>query len=323
MDKGKKSSLLVENILKIEKQAAERGLVPPFDIDDLLKFFSLVKDRVADHLRGKGCPVPQLRAVHKAIGEIIEVSSDPSLLMCEGLASKKMDCDLLCGIYLSIARELDLSLYGAFLPSHAILAWGAPHPIFFFDTLSGDFATKTKIMADNTSSRRLQIQSEIYLHPLSDREFMSTYYNTLGVRCSEIKRHGEAIFFFDKALECYPSDPRLHYHKAISLAKQGYGEQALEYGERAICLGEFDWKAHLNMGACLVMLERYEQAVRFYNRAAELCPEEYRIYYYRADALMRCEQADLAIKDYEQAMSLCPDDADLVEDYETALCCVK
>ncbi|MFX0196191.1 MAG: hypothetical protein ACFFCW_08715 [Candidatus Hodarchaeota archaeon] len=47
------------------------------------------------------------------------------------------------------------------------------------------------------------------------------------------------------------------------------------------------------------------------------------MYYYQADALMRYEQPDLAIKDYKQAMSLCPDDADLVEDYESALCCVK
>jgi Tfp pilus assembly protein PilF len=38
---------------------------------------------------------------------------------------------------------------------------------------------------------------------------------------------------------------------------------------------------------------------------------------------MRWEEADLAIEDYEQAMSLRPDDADLVEDYETVLCCVK
>ncbi|MFX0196190.1 MAG: tetratricopeptide repeat protein [Candidatus Hodarchaeota archaeon] len=323
MEKEKKSLLLVENILKIEKQAAERGLVPPFDTDDLLETFSLVKDRVVDHLQGKGCPVTQLRAAHKAIGEIIKVSRDPSLLMCEGLASKEMDCDLLCGIYLTIARELDLSLYGVFMPSHAILAWGTPRAIFYFDTLGCGFATKTEILAGSTSSRRLQIQGEIYLRPLSDREFMSTYYNTLGVRCSEIKRHGEAIFFFDKALECYPLDPRLHYHKAIALAKQGHCEQALEYGERAISLGEFDWKAHLNMGACLAMFEEYEQALCFYNRAAELRPEEYRVYYYRADALMRYEQPDLAIKDYEQAINLCPDDADLVEDYETALCCVK
>lgn len=300
--KERQKKFLVRDVLKIEKQASERGLIPLFDINCLLEVFYQVRDKTKEYLKYKVCPVAQLKAIHKAVMELFENVENPSILMCEGLAGRKLDCDLSCGIYLSIVRELKLPVYGVLLPSHTILAWGMPKPLFYFNAMLGNVT-----------------KEGISYKPLPDKEFMSTYYNTVGVRFAEIEKYQDAIFFFDKALKCYSLDARLYYHKGVSLAHLGHYKQALHWCKRAIKLDTSDWKAHFNMGVCLALSGKYKEAVNFYSQAAKIHPKDYRIYYYRADALMHLGQLDLAIEDYKKALHICPNDINLRKDYETAI----
>ncbi|MCK4905650.1 tetratricopeptide repeat protein [bacterium] len=309
--KKRQKSFLVRDILEIEKEAFERGLIPSFDINLLLDIFYQVKKKAKEYLKYRVCPVAQLKAIHKAMDELFEVSGEePSLLMSEGLAKRKLDCDLTCGVYLSIARELNLPFYGALVPSHAILTWRVGQSFLYFDTISGDIT--------NASSLK-SFRKSILFPPLYDKEFMSTFYNTLGVRFAEVGKHQDAIFFFNKALKCYSLDVRLFYHKAVSLAQLGHYKQAVSWCEKAINLDSFDWKAHFNMGVCLAMSGKYEEAINSYNRAEKLHPKDYRIYYYRADALMHSGHLALAIKDYKKALFIHSGDDGLRKDYETAL----
>ncbi len=300
---------LIKNILEIEKRSVKKGLILPFKIAPLLQFLPSLRDKIKKQVEGKEYPITKLEVMHQIMGKFFKISQEPSLLMCEGLKSKKLDCDLFCGIYLTIARELKLPLYGSFLPSHAFLIWTGVRPFLYFDTLSGYI----------TDIPFRQFNKNIFCKPLSDKEFMSTYYNTLGVRFSEIGKHEDAIYYFDEALKCYPLDARLYYHKAISLAHLGCYRQALRWSKQAIRRDSSDWKAYFNMGVCLAMSKKYEEAVSSYGCAAKLQPKDYRVYYYRADALLRMGKLDLAIKNYKKALSLCPKDNNLREDYQTAL----
>ncbi len=298
----KKEKFLVQDILEIEQEASSRGLIHSFDINCLLGVFYQIRDKTKEYLEGKECPIAKVKAIHKVIVELFEYAGNPSILMCEGLAGRKLDCDLSCGIYLSIARELKLPLFGVLLPSHTVLAWGMPKPLFYFNAMLGN------ITKEGASSK-----------PIPDKEFMSTYYNTIGVRFAEIEKYQDAICFFDKALKCYSLDARLYYHKGVSLAHLGYYNQAVNWCKKAIDLDSSDWKAYFNMGVCLALSEKHEEAVNYYDRAGKLYSKDYRIYYHRADALLRLGKLDLAIKDYKKALRICPGDESLREDYETAL----
>jgi tetratricopeptide (TPR) repeat protein len=307
---NKKKAFLVLDILEIEREASEKGLIPSFDINCLLEFFYKVRDKVTEQLKNKESPIVKLKTMYKVMGELFEVSGkEPSLLMSEGLVKKKLDCDLACGIYLSIARELKLPLSGVFLPSHTILVWGKHEPFLYFDTIEGNIFDMSFFQSEKISAPS----------PISDKEFMSTYYNTVGVRFAETEKHQDAISFFDEALKCYSLDARLYYNKAVSLAHLGYYEQSLHLCKQAIKLDSSDCKAYFNMGVCLALSGKYEEAVNFYNQAAKIHPKDYHIYYHRADALLRSGHLDLAIKDYKQALVICPDDSSLRKDYETAL----
>lgn len=299
---SKQKNFLVKHVLEIEKKASERGLIPSFNVNHLLRIFYKVRNKAKQYLKYRVCPISQLKAIHKAVMESFENVENPSILMSEGLSNRKLDCDLSCGIYLSIARELGLPVYGVLLPSHAVLVWEKPNPLFYFNAMIGSITKEGPPF-----------------QPLSDREFMSTYYNTIGVRFIEVEKYQNAIYFFDKALRCYSVDARLYYHKGISLAHLGHYKQAVSLCRQAIKLASYDWKSHFNMGVCLALAGKYEEAVSYYYQAAKIQPKDYLIYYYWADALLHAGQLELAIKNYKKALRICPSDKALKKDYKTAL----
>jgi len=309
-DIDNKNKSLVMHVLEIEKQASGKGLISSFDVYSLMKVFYYTRDRIRERIKNKVCIVDILKTIYGVVGEIFEVSGkEPSLLMVEGLERKKLDCDLACGIYISIARELNLPIYGALVSSHAILVCKT-NPFICFDTLKGSFYDKPSL-----EFSKINVPLS-----LSDKQFMSTYYNTVGVRFAEIDRHKDAIFFFDKALKCYPLDARLYYHKGVSLAHLGHYKKAVNLCKRAVNLDSSDWKARFNLGVCLAMSEEYREAVNSYNCAQRLHHKrDYRIYYHRANALLHLGQLNPAIKDYRIALRICPSDERVRSDYETAV----
>lgn len=178
-----------------------------------------------------------------------------------------------------------------------------PKPLFYFNAMRGS------ITNEGNSSK-----------PFPDKEFMSNYYNTVGVRFAEVEKFQDAICFFDEALKCYALDARLYYHKGVSLAQLGHYREAVSLCGQAIKLDSSDWKAHFNMGVCFALSGKYKEAVNSYNHAAKIQPDYYHIiYYHRANALMHLGHLDLAIKDYKKALRICPGDDGLRKDYETAL----
>ncbi|MEO0683056.1 MAG: tetratricopeptide repeat protein, partial [Pseudomonadota bacterium] len=119
---------------------------------------------------------------------------------------------------------------------------------------------------------------------LSRREQAAAWTNT-GVALAEFDRHGDALAAYDRAARADAGFAPLYVNRAISRARRGRIDGALEDWTQAIRLSPRDWESRLARSGLLLQAGRAAEALADADAAVRLVPREGAAQHARARAL--------------------------------------
>lgn len=131
-------------------------------------------------------------------------------------------------------------------------------------------------------------------------------WNNKGASLNELGRSGEALAYFDRALELTPRYEPAWSNKGNALDGLGRSEEALACYDHALTLNPRFEPAWSNKGSTLDGLGRSQDALACYDHALKLNPHDEKAWYNKGKSLSRLEQYEEALACYEQALALNP-----------------
>jgi len=131
--------------------------------------------------------------------------------------------------------------------------------------------------------------------------------NNRGTALHALKRLGDALDSYERALQCRPDFADALSNRGNALQAFGRQDEALYSYDRALAL-ELDFaEAHYNRGNVLQALGRLDDAVASYDRALTQKPDYAAASNNRGSALQKLRRLDAALAAYDRALLLDPD----------------
>jgi len=189
-------------------------------------------------------------------------------------------CLSLSVLYLMLAEQLDLPIYGSILPGHIFVRYiedgrsrinidPAGNGLEFYHY---DEAFKIDLNSANGS---------IFGKKASNYSVLGTYIYNLSLICKRMKRMGDAEILLKKAAEINPGDADVLYELGNSLYEKGkYKEAAEQYAESINLYPDHSY-AYSGLGACLFMMNQYDDAEKNVNEALRLDKNNLHAQYWR------------------------------------------
>jgi tetratricopeptide (TPR) repeat protein len=132
----------------------------------------------------------------------------------------------------------------------------------------------------------------------------------LGMVCSRLGNHTEALRHIDAALQINAEAPAVHSSRGNVLAALKRLDEALASFDRAIALDPHAPMVFSNRGNAQLELRQFEEAVASYEEAIALDPDDAEACYGRGSALQQLVRLDEALAGYERAIAIRPDYAE-------------
>lgn len=132
----------------------------------------------------------------------------------------------------------------------------------------------------------------------------------LGAVTQAMRRHGDAVGYFEQALAAAPDDFGLHVNLGISLYEAGDADGAIAHFQRACELQPASAAAWFDLGRTFARQARSGEAVRALRRALELQPAHLSARLALARALTNLGDVDAAVAAYRDALHVDPKNAD-------------
>ncbi|MFC1853163.1 tetratricopeptide repeat protein [candidate division CSSED10-310 bacterium] len=105
------------------------------------------------------------------------------------------------------------------------------------------------------------------------REINPYYWQTLmnkGVLLANLSRSGEALNYFDQALQVNPGNPRILKKKGDILMNLGRNEEALTHFDQVLEQNQENTQALRNKGITLSKMNRYQEALEYFHNLEKL-----------------------------------------------------
>jgi tetratricopeptide (TPR) repeat protein len=96
--------------------------------------------------------------------------------------------------------------------------------------------------------------------------------NKKGASLNKLGRYGEAITYFDKALELYPNFDTALSNKGIAIDSLGRHYEAITYYNKALKIDPNNYLALSAKGSTLAGLGKYDEAITYYDKALQIEP---------------------------------------------------
>jgi tetratricopeptide (TPR) repeat protein len=132
--------------------------------------------------------------------------------------------------------------------------------------------------------------------------------NNLGNFLAQQGNTGEAMNYYQRALEIKPDYAEAHYNLADAFARQNQPDFAIEHLEAAVRINPQYVKARNNLGVALLGAGRLDEAVSQFERVLELNPRSIATRVNLAVALNKQGRLDAAIASVQRAVALDPND---------------
>ncbi len=116
----------------------------------------------------------------------------------------------------------------------------------------------------------------------------------------------DALAALRKAAKRLPEDADAHYNLGNALQMAGRHSEATTAYARALQLAPNDAEIHANRGAALHALGQYREAQASHRRALEIAPEDGETHYNLANTLAALNQHHAAVESYRRAVILAP-----------------
>lgn len=130
--------------------------------------------------------------------------------------------------------------------------------------------------------------------------------NNRGIALRTLRRHGESLASFDRAIALVPNYADAHMNRGNTLREMGRYEEALASYSAALALNPRDAEAYSNRGLTLHAMRRYHEALREYDQAIALQPNLAAPYLNRGDTLANLGQMEAAEEMFRKALARRP-----------------
>jgi tetratricopeptide (TPR) repeat protein len=202
-----------------------------------------------------------------------------NLLLSRGLATRQIDCDNYCALYISISETLKIPILPVYAPNHSFLR-------FCFDdgTCLNWEPTQAKSLPDSWYVKTLRIPDEsirrgVYMKNLERREFLAVEYNNIGASLMALKRFHDALPYFGAAIELYPLFSSAWHNRGTAFYASRMAKEALADLLKACELDPSQGSTHNTLGDIYFDAKEYEKALHEYAASIRLDPGNYAPYY--------------------------------------------
>jgi len=148
-----------------------------------------------------------------------------------------------------------------------------------------------------------EVKKRIY--NLAATELYTELYNR-GMSLYNLGRHGEAIPFFDRALEIDPRKALSWVGKGKALAALNRNREAIECFDEALEINPGDALTLASKGMSLFILQKYRDALLFFHRALEWDPKYALAWYGKGQTLVMLHRYREAIECLDKALEIDP-----------------
>jgi protein O-GlcNAc transferase len=152
---------------------------------------------------------------------------------------------------------------------------------------------------------------------IEPRHFDSLHF--LGVVCSQLGNHADALHHIDAALRIDAQSADAHNSRGNVLAALKGFDEALASFSRAIELDPLSAMAFSNRGNAHHELRQFGDALADYDKAIALDPDDAYAYYSRGNALQELKRFEEAVASYDKAIGLRPDHVEALTNRGLAL----
>jgi tetratricopeptide (TPR) repeat protein len=132
----------------------------------------------------------------------------------------------------------------------------------------------------------------------------------LGSQAAAEKRSGDAIAYYEQALEANPNQLEARNNLAAELSRAGRYGDALAHYERLLEAHPDQWAVHSNAGFACLKLGRYDRAVEHYADVVDLKPEDATARIHLGMACAKAGSLERAQASYREALRLDPHSAE-------------
>ncbi len=201
-----------------------------------------------------------------------DLNSADSLLIDRVLGAKKGHCVGLATVYLALAEELHLPMYGVATPKHVFVRWDdgkVRRNIELFqkgqNVSDEDFVREQKIPKES-------IDQSVFLANLTRKQFLGFVYQNLGVLESQQGNFHKSGKDYARALRLNPKLAAAYYNRGNDELAQKQFKQAIRDYTKALELYPTDVWALQNRGLAWKGLGEKQKAEEDWKRAREIEP---------------------------------------------------
>ncbi|MBD3420969.1 MAG: tetratricopeptide repeat protein [Chitinivibrionales bacterium] len=193
---------IVQWNVEVERMIFQRSL-------DVGHLYELV-DSIAEYVSISVPPDPAGRKIDSitqviyrdlSIEPITDTAPIQSTLLQRVLDSKSGSCLGLVSLYLGIAEQLGMPLYGVLLPGHVFLRYQDDSIRFNIETLRAGISRTDSFYIDYFDVRKSQRR---YLRNLSNAQVLALYYFNSANTLRDLGRYGDARRHYRESLRLFP-----------------------------------------------------------------------------------------------------------------------
>lgn len=238
-------------------------------------------------------PVKFLQTIDHALRQQYTFAGKVPLLST-ALQEKRFDCDTASFVYLSIAEEIAVPLFGVTAPGHFFVRW------YFSEKKYCNWeTTQGKILTDAYYEKKFSIPKEAirqntYLRSLQREELLGIAWTSIGGYFYRKKDYYKALAASAKAFNILPNQVETIDIHASTITKFGREKEALLLYDKALALNPHHVISYYNKAVTLVSLGEYDRAIALYDMILERFPEDKHI-----DLVIETRKKALLLRDYK------------------------
>jgi predicted O-linked N-acetylglucosamine transferase (SPINDLY family) len=131
--------------------------------------------------------------------------------------------------------------------------------------------------------------------------------NDLGTAIGRLGNFGEAIGYYEKAIELQPNYPLAYLNLGIALNEEGKLDSAIEKLQKSIQLQANFVDAYISLGNCLIKQNKINEGISQYQKAISLAPNSAMAHFNLGTTLTQEDRLEEAINELRKAVELKPD----------------
>ncbi len=286
---------------------------PEIDMDGYLRKLADIVKNIKISLRDETEPEQIMKTINRVLfNELqftyVQTGDLDSLSLNKVLDTKTGNCVGLSLLYLCIAEELRLPIYGVSVPEHIFVRYDDGDFRRNIETGYEGMFTPDSYYINMPGKRISQtsIRNGCYLKNLTRNEVIADIYLNRSLIQKEKGNVQAALQDVNRAIQLHGNDAVAFCNRGVIYEKMHDSDRALDDYNKAIALNPDYAPVYYNRGSAYASMEIFDRAIMDYSKAISLHPNFTLSFYNRGIAFKMIGRGDLSIEDLSHAISLDP-----------------